>query len=67
METFTMSRKEMPRPGLIAAALAGRITNREGATVRRLRRALGVPAVHQRRPVASPRHEDQVQSTPRCG
>jgi transposase len=32
METFTMSRKEMPRPGLIAAALAGRITNREGAT-----------------------------------
>jgi hypothetical protein len=32
METFTMSRKEMPRPGLVAAALAGRITNRDGAT-----------------------------------
>lgn len=26
-----MSRKELPRPGLVAAALAGRITNREGA------------------------------------
>jgi transposase len=36
METFTMSRKELPRPGLVAAALAGRITNREGA------RALGL-------------------------
>jgi hypothetical protein len=31
METFTMSRKELPRAGLVAAALAGRITNREGA------------------------------------
>jgi transposase len=31
METITMSRKEIPRPGLVAAALAGRITNREGA------------------------------------
>jgi len=36
METFTMSRKELPRPGLIQAALTGRITNREGAA------ALGV-------------------------
>src|SRR5215470_14642148 len=27
METFTMSRKEAPRPGLLKAALAGRITN----------------------------------------
>ena len=36
METFTMSRKELPRPGLIQAALAGRITNHEGAA------ALGV-------------------------
>jgi len=26
-----MSRKELPRTGLVAAALAGRITNREGA------------------------------------
>jgi transposase len=31
METFTMSRKELPRAGLLAAAVAGRITNREGA------------------------------------
>lgn len=27
-----MSRKELPRPGLVQAALQGRITNREGAT-----------------------------------
>ena len=27
-----MSRKELPRVGLVKAALAGRITNREGAT-----------------------------------
>src|SRR5712691_2661290 len=32
METFTMSRKEVPRAGLLKAALAGRITNRQGAT-----------------------------------
>jgi transposase len=31
METFTMSRKELPRAGLVAAAVVGRITNREGA------------------------------------
>jgi transposase len=31
METFTMSRKELPRPGLVQAARAGRISNREGA------------------------------------
>jgi Helix-turn-helix domain len=31
METFTMSRKELPRAGVVAAALAGRISNREGA------------------------------------
>jgi transposase len=31
METFTMSRKEVPRAGLVQAALAGRISNREGA------------------------------------
>ena len=31
METFTMSRKEVPRAGLAKAALAGRITNEQGA------------------------------------
>jgi hypothetical protein len=36
METFTMSRKEVPRAGLIKAALAGRITNAQGATALRL-------------------------------
>jgi transposase len=43
METFTMSRKEVPRAGLVKAALAGKITNAEGAralrlTVRQFRR-----------------------------
>jgi len=36
METFTMSRKEMPRAGLVQAALAGKITNQEGARALRL-------------------------------
>src|SRR2546425_8360538 len=31
METFTMSRKETLRAGLVKAALAGRITNQQGA------------------------------------
>lgn len=31
-ETLTMSRKEVPRAGLVKAALAGRITNQQGAT-----------------------------------
>lgn len=31
-----MSRKELPRPGLVAAAVAGRITNREGAAALRV-------------------------------
>src|SRR5213593_2333863 len=43
METFTMSRKEVPRAGLVRAALAGKITNAEGAgalhlTVRQFKR-----------------------------
>jgi hypothetical protein len=36
METFTTSRKELPRAGLVAAALAGRISNREGAAALRV-------------------------------
>jgi len=36
METFTMSRKELPRAGLVQAALAGRISNREGAAALQL-------------------------------
>jgi hypothetical protein len=46
METFTLSRKELHRPGLLKAACAGRITNRQVTEalqisirhVRRLRR-----------------------------
>jgi len=43
METFSMSRKEVPRAGLLKAALAGRITNAQGA------RALGVSVRQFRR------------------
>jgi transposase len=35
-ETLLMSRKEAPRPGLIKAALAGQITNQQGAAALRL-------------------------------
>jgi hypothetical protein len=36
METFSMSSKEVPRAGLLKAALAGRITNAQGARALRL-------------------------------
>jgi hypothetical protein len=67
METFTMSRKEVPRAGLVKAALAGKITNAEGAralrlTVRQFKRlkarvrAEGVRGLlHRRRGQPSPR------------
>jgi len=67
METFTMSRKEVPRAGLVKAALAGKITNQEGAralrlTVRqfkrlkaRVRRQGLRGLVHRRRGQPSPR------------
>ena len=63
-----MSRKELPRAGLVKAALAGRITNREGATAlhltvrqfQRLKRRYetgGAPALrHCSRGHPSPRH-----------
>jgi transposase len=35
-ETFTMSRKEVPRAGLLKAALAGKITNAQGALAMQL-------------------------------
>lgn len=62
-----MSRKELPRPGLVQAALAGRITNREGAT------ALGVTPrqfqrLKQRVRVGGPlalRHQGRGQPSPR--
>src|SRR5712671_457895 len=43
METFSMSRKEVPRAGLLKAALVGRITNAQGA------RALGLSVRQFRR------------------
>src|ERR671922_282729 len=43
METFRMSRKEAPRPGLLKAALVGRIRTGDGA------RALDISARHFRR------------------
>ena len=43
METFSMSRKEVPRAGLLKAALAGRLTNAQGG------RALGLSVRQFRR------------------
>jgi transposase len=69
-ETVTMSRKEAPRAGLVKAALAGRITNAQGAQAlgvslrqfRRLKaryRAAGVRGlVHRLRGRPSPRAVD---------
>jgi transposase len=66
-ETFRMSRKEVPRPGLVTLALAGQITNQQGAagsrlTVRQFQRvkarvrAEGVRGLlHRRRGQPSPR------------
>jgi transposase len=51
METFTMSRKEAPRAGLVKAALAGQITNAQGAS------ALGLTARHFQRLKAQVRAE----------
>ena len=67
METFTLNRKEVHRPGLVRAACAGRLTNRQVATalslsvrhVRRLKRrfdAGGAAALsHRSRGRPSPR------------
>jgi transposase len=66
-ETFRMSRKETPRPGLVKLALAGQITNQEGAagsklTLRQFQRvkaryrAEGLRGLlHRRRGQLSPR------------
>src|SRR5260370_8129235 len=71
-ETVTMSRKEARRPGLIQAALAGKITTAEGAQAlemslrqfRRLKaryRPEGVRGlVHRRRGQPSPRRLDEA-------
>src|SRR2546428_13789979 len=67
METFTLSRKELHRPGLLKALCAGRVTTRQVANAlgvslrqtRRLRRrfeASGAAALaHRRRGRPSPR------------
>jgi hypothetical protein len=67
METFTLSRKELHRPGLLKAARGGRLTNHQvavalGLTVRHVRRlkrrfeAGGAPALgHRSRGRPSPR------------
>jgi len=43
MDTFTLSRKEVHRPGLLKAACAGRVTNAQVAA------ALGISVRHVRR------------------
>jgi len=67
METFTMSRKELPRPGLVRAALAGQITNRQGAaalhvTIRQFQR---LKARYREAGVTGLRHRGRGQPSPR--
>jgi hypothetical protein len=67
METFTMSRKELPRAGLVQAALAGKITNREGAvalhlTMRQFQRLK--QRVREDGPLAL-RHQNRGRPSPR--
>src|SRR5713101_7829131 len=59
METFTMSRKEAPRAGLVKAGLAGQITNAQGAS------ALGLIARHFQRLKAQVRAEGVAGLVPR--
>jgi len=67
METFTMSRKELPRPGLVRAALAGQITNRQGAsalhvTIRQFQR---LKARYREAGATGLRHRGRGQPSPR--
>src|SRR5438046_127968 len=67
METFTMSRKELPRPGLVAVAVAGQITNRQGAAALRMT-ARQFQRLKQRFRLggaAALRHEGRGQASPR--
>jgi hypothetical protein len=67
METFTMSRKEVPRAGLIKAALAGKITNQEGARALRLsvRQFKRLKARFRREGVRGLGHRRRGQPSPR--
>jgi transposase len=67
METFTMSRKEAPRPGLVKAALSGRITNQEGAQALRLsvRQFQRLKARFQRRGLEGLTHGNRGRPSPR--
>ena len=79
METFTLSRKELHRPGLLKAVCAGRITNRQAAEalhlsvrqVRRLKRrfeAAGAAALgHRSRGRPSPHRLPATLRAPRWG
>lgn len=62
-----MSRKELPRPGLVRAALAGQITNRQGAvalhmTIRQFQR---LKARYREAGATGLRHRGRGQPSPR--
>jgi hypothetical protein len=52
METFTLSRKELHRPGLLKALCAGRVTTRQVAEALALK---GLDAITTRKPSTSER------------
>ncbi len=67
METFTLSQKELHRPGLLKAALAGRITNRQVAEALRItvRHAQRLKRRFEAAGAAALRHRSRGQPSPR--
>jgi len=67
METFTMTRKELPRPGLVRAALAGQISNRQGAQALRMtiRQFQRLKARYREAGALGLRHRGRGQPSPR--
>src|SRR5207245_804882 len=67
METFTLSRKELHRPGLLKALGAGRITNRQAATALRLsvRQLQRLKRQFQAGGAAALRHANRGRPSPR--
>ena len=67
METFTLSRKELHRPGLLKALCAGRITNRQAVTALRLsvRQLQRLKRQFQAGGAAALRHANRGRPSPR--
>ena len=61
-ETLTMSRKDVPRAGLLTAALASRISNAQGALAKHIRPSQSRGAIAATRSGASRARASRVKS-----